>query len=336
MLQIPKRDNARRRDHEKLAAFDLNLLRVFDALLISGSVSAAASRLNLSQPATSAALARLRKSFGDPLFVRNGNRMVATSLAQELRPRVAHILQEIGEALSSSAHFTAATTSRRFRIGANDYATLILLAPLAQRFQREAPRATLEIMPLTATPQTGLDTRELDLVIADRWYARDIRDLETLFHETYVSVARANHPRLSRKPSLEEFLSADHALISSYGSIPGVVDHALESMGRTRRIALTVPHYVVAPSVVSQTDLIMTLPSRMVTHGLDARGLRIFEPPITLDGFDVVMASHVRSSTDAAIQWLKQIVRVVANGIGKPTQLESRSPRSAPRRRPAL
>src|SRR4051794_7880413 len=264
MLQIPKGDNARRRNHEKLAAFDLNLLRVFDALLISGSVSAAASRLNLSQPATSAALARLRKSFGDPLFVRNGNRMVATSLAQELRPRVAHILQEIGEALSSSAHFTAATTSRRFRIGANDYATLVLLAPLAQRFQREAPRATLEIMPLTATPQTGLDTRELDLVIADRWYARDIRDLETLFHETYVSVARVDHPRLSRKPSLEEFLSAEHALISSYGSIPGVVDHALEAMGRTRRIALTVPHYVVAPSVVLRTNLIMTLPRRVV------------------------------------------------------------------------
>lgn len=319
MARISKRATVATTDRSRLAAFDLNLLRVFDALLSTGSVSGAAARLELSQPATSAALARLRSSFGNPLFVRNGNKMVATSLAQELRARVAHILDDVNEALASSARFEPAETSRRFRIGANDYATLILLAPLAKEFKRAAPRATLEIMPLTPNPQNDLDTRELDLLVADRWYARDLRNLEILFHESYVSIARAGHPGLSRKPNLEEFLSADHALISAYGSTPGTVDHALGKLGRTRRIALTVPHYLVAPNIVAQSDLVMTLPSRILGQYVEKRGLRMFAPPLALDGFEVVMASHARSNADAAVNWLKGVVRNVAKALEKPS-----------------
>jgi DNA-binding transcriptional LysR family regulator len=317
MQQIPERSASRHNGGVRLESFDLNLLRVLDALLSARSVSGAARRLELSQPATSAALARLRKVLGDPVLVRNGNRMVATPLAEELRPRVARILEDIGGALSAAAKFDPATTERRFRIGANDYAALVLLAPLARRFRQLAPRATLEILHCDGAPDSGLVTRELDLVVADRWSLRGIRDQETLFHESFVSIVRADHPRISRRPTLEKFLEEDHALISPRGVSPGVLDHALEARGRSRRIALTVPHYLVAPGIVAHTDLIMTLPRRVAGYFTGAHGLRVFAPPVALQGFDVVMAFHPRSVTETPIQWLKQLMRAVAADAGK-------------------
>jgi DNA-binding transcriptional LysR family regulator len=317
MPRIPKRNATRHHETVSLASFDLNLLRALDALLVARSVSGAARRLDLSQPATSAALARLREILHDPLLVRSGNHMVATPLAEELRPRLTRILEDIGAALSAAAKFDPATTERRFRIGANDYATLVLLAPLAQQLRQVAPRATLEILPCDRAPEIGLVTRELDLVVADRWSVRGIRDLETLFHESFVSIARADHPRLSGRPTLEEFLGEDHALISTHGVTPGVLDSALEASSHTRRVALTVPHYLAAPIIIAHTDLVMTLPRRVADCFAGVHGLRTFPPPVALKGFDVVMAFHPRSVAEPPIQWLKQVMRAVAADIGK-------------------
>jgi DNA-binding transcriptional LysR family regulator len=311
------------RDHRgmNLESFDLNLLRVLDALLVARSVSGAARRLDLSQPATSAALARLRQTLGDPLLVRSGNQMVATPLADELGPRITRVLEDIGLALNAAAKFEPATTQRRFRIGANDYAALVLLVPLAEQLRKVAPRATLEILPCGGMLTTGLDaalaSRELDLIVADRWSLRGIRNIEAILRETFVSVARADHPRLSRRVTLQEFLAEDHALISPRGVAPGVLDHALESLGHTRRVALTVPHYLVAPVIVAHTDLIMTLPRRIAESFARAHHLRTFAPPVTLDGFDVVTAFHPRSVAEPPIQWLKGVMRAVAKDIDK-------------------
>jgi DNA-binding transcriptional LysR family regulator len=321
MTRIPRRTTPRDdRDVASLASFDLNLLRALDALLVAGSVSGAARRLDLSQPATSAALARLREILHDPLLVRSGNHMVATPLAEELRPRLARILEDIDAALRAAAKFDPITTERRFRIGANDYTALVLLAPLAQQMRRLAPHATLEILPSDVGPDVGLVTRELDIVVADRWSVRDMRDLETLFHESFLSIARADHPRLSRRPTLEEFLHEEHALISTRGVTPGVVDSALEALGQTRRVVLTVPHYLAAPVIVAQTDLVMTLPRRVAKRFARIDRLRTFTPPVAVKGFDVVMASHPRSVAEPPIQWLKQIIRAVAAEIGKPRE----------------
>jgi len=317
MAQIPKRSTTCHDAGVSIESFDLNLLRVLDALLVARSVSGAARRLGLSQPATSAALSRLRKALQDPVLVRDGNRMVATPLAEQLRPRLVRILEDIGDALSAAATFDSVTTERRFRIGANDYAALVLLAPLAERLRKLAPRATLEILPFDGGSDGGLATRELDLVVADRWSVRGIRGLETLFHESFVSIARVDHPRLSRRPTLEEFLNEDHALISAHGVSPGVLDAALESLGRARRVALTVPHYLVAPIIVAHTDLVMTLPRRVANCLADVHRLRTFVPPVALEGFDVVMASHPRSVAEQPIQWLKQVMLAVAEGISR-------------------
>lgn len=306
-----------------LERFDLNLLRVLDALLDAGSVSAAARRLRLSQPATSAALSRLRASLGDPLLVRRGNRMVPTPLAEELQPRLSRILADIRGTLGSAGGFDPARTGRRFRIGANDYATLVLLAPLAARLRRLAPRATVEIRALAEQPDDALANRDLDMVVGGSWTLRGLRDPETLFRETFLCVARADHPRLSERVTLEEFVAEDHALIASGNRTRGDVDVALDSLGRKRRVALTLPHYLAAPAVIAHTDMVMTMPRR-VAEGLGGvHHLRTFAPPLALEGFDVVMASHPRNEADPSVQWLRRLTREVsaslkADGAGEP------------------
>jgi DNA-binding transcriptional LysR family regulator len=310
-----------------LESFDLNLLRVLDALLAARSVSGAARRLDLSQPATSAALARLRSALDDPLLVREGNRMQPTPLADELRPRVVRILEEIGLALGAASEFDPATSRRRFRVGTNDYAALVLLAPLASRLRESAPGTTLEILPCDSLSETRLVSRDLDLVVGDRWTLSRIGHLETLFDESFVSIARADHPRLPRRVTLDAFLAEDHALISPQGVSPGALDHALEALGRTRRVALTVPHYLVAPMILAGTDLVMTLPRRIGERFARAHRLRTFRPPVDLEGFDVVMASHPRSVADPLIAWLKQMMRTTAATLGEARPRGKRSSR---------
>lgn len=319
MKQMAGRATERDQDDMRIETFDMNLLRVLDALLTARSVSGAARRLGLSQPATSAALARLRAAFGDALLVRQGNRMQPTTLAEELRPRITHVLQDMSAVLSVAGDFDPATTRRRFRISANDYASMVLLAPLAARLRAQAPDATLEIMPLDETADVRLAARECDLVVADRWSLRGIRTIETLFRESFVSVARADHPRLPRRVSLDAFLAERHALISPRGQARGVVDRALEAHGRCRHVVLTIPHYLAAPSIVAHTDLVMTLPRR-VADGYAEYPLRQFPTPIKLKGFDVVMASHARSMAEPSVQWLKELLRSVASDIADPLE----------------
>ncbi len=298
-----------------LESFDLNLLRTLDALLATRSVTRAAQSLELSQPATSAALSRLRQYLGDPILVRSGNQMTATAVAEELRPRIARILEDVRDALVAAATFEPARTTRRFRIGANDYASQVLLAPLARRLREEAPHAILEILSCDITPEVSLVTREFDLVVSDRWGLRDIRGVEKLFQESFVCIARAGHPRLSRRPTLKQYLAEDHALISARGVTPGNVDDALEASGLTRRVALTLPHYLVAPTVVAHTDLILTLPRRVAALFARNRRLRMFMPPFPLRGFDVVMAFHPRSAREPSIQWFMQLLRGVTRSV---------------------
>jgi DNA-binding transcriptional LysR family regulator len=292
-----------------LRTFDLNLLRVLDTLLDEPQVSSAARRLNLSQPATSAALTRLRDAFADPLLVRVGNRMALTALAEELRPRVRRVVAEIEQTLAAPASFNPATSERSFRIAANDYAVTAVLSPLLEQLQRTAPRIAIEVLPFEDDFDRRLAQDKYDLAIRDRWSMRSWRHLETLFREDYVCIARRNHPRLSPQPTLDEFLAENHVLIAPSGRAPGVVDKALERQKRRRSVAVTLPHFLAAPSVVAGTDYVMTIARRVALQLAPIYRLRVFPPPLRLDGFDVVMAWHPRSEADAGVNWLRDQIR---------------------------
>ena len=300
-----------------LERFDLNLLRVLDALLSERNVSAAARRLGLSQPAVSSALARLRKTLGDPLLTRVGSGMTLTPLAVELQPRVARALDDIGIALSAAISFDPSSSRRLFRIGADDYASVVLLAPLAARLRHEAPHVTLEIWPFEDMFEERLTVRDWDLAVTDRWSLRGWRHCDVLLNETFVSIARADHPRLGKSVSLKAFLAEEHALVSRRGRTPGVVDAALDNLTQRRRVALTLPHYFAASAMIAATDLVMTLPRRVAERLCEQDPVRSFETPLKLEGFDVAAAHHPRSVGDAGIRWLRQTMQEVAAEVAR-------------------
>lgn len=291
-------------------ALDFNLLKALDALLAEPSVSGAAQRLGLSQPATSAALSRLRHVLGDPLLMRRGNKMVRTARAEELKPRVSALLDEIARTFAPLDAFNPATSSRHFRILANDYATLVMLTPLAACLRRRAPGVVLEILPFDrgVNVEERFATRDADLAVGDADSLRGYRHTEVLFTERYLSLVRADHPRLggNAEVTLDAFLAEDHALVSSRGRVPGVVDKPLAALGRTRRVVLTFPHFLVAPAVVARTDLVMTVPA-CIAHGYaESHALRLFEPPVVAQPFDVAFAWPARSVADPAMQWMRE------------------------------
>jgi DNA-binding transcriptional LysR family regulator len=292
-----------------IKSFDLNLLRVLDALLSESQVSAAARRLNLSQPATSAALTRLRGALDDPILVRDGQRMLLSPLAEWIRPKVRTLVQEIEETLGDPAKFDARTSKRCFRILANDYAIAVVLSPLLEHLQRHAPALTMEILPLEDHFLQRLAEGDYDLAIRDRWALRTARRLERLFNEDFVCIARKDHPRLAKKPTLAEFLAEGHVLISPQGRSPGVVDAPLKQLKRRRRVAVTLPHFLAGPAIVARTDFVMTIPRRTARKYAELYSLRIFPPPLRVPGFEVVMAWSTRSEADPAVHWLRTQMR---------------------------
>jgi DNA-binding transcriptional LysR family regulator len=292
-----------------LRTFDLNLLRVLDALLTEPQVSAAARRLNLSQPATSAALLRLRNALADPLLVRVGNQMALTRLAEALRPKVRRLVAEIELTLGAPPDFDPATSERALRIAANDHAVVAVVSPLLQRLRRIAPRMRTEVLPFEDDFERRLAEGNYDVAVRDRWSMRTWRSLETLFNEDYVCIARSDHPRLSRKPTLKEFLAEGHVLIAPSGGVPGVVDKALERQNYQRRVAVTLPHFLAAPAIVATTDYVMTIARRIALQAARTYKLSVFPPPVRLTGFDVVMAWHPRGEGDAATAWLRDQIR---------------------------
>jgi DNA-binding transcriptional LysR family regulator len=295
-----------------LRTFDLNLLRVLDVLFEEPQVSAAARRLSLSQPATSAALKRLRDALGDPLLVRGGHQMVPTPLAERLRPKVRRLIADIEETLRTPESFNPAHSERSFRIAANDYAVIALVCPLLRQLQRCAPRITVEILPFEDDFERRLAEDNYDLAIRDRWTMRSWRHLETVFQEDYICIARRDHPRLSRKPTLDEFLAEGHVLISPAGRTQGIVDSALDRVRRKRHVTITLPHFLAAPAVIARTDYIMTIARRAAEETVKTYNLRTFPPPFRLPGFEVAMAWHPRSRTDAGVRWLREQVSKTA------------------------
>ena len=294
-----------------LASIDLNLLVALDALLQTESVTLAARRLALSQPAVSHALARLRELLGDELLARDGRVLRRTALAQQLAPAVARVLADVENVLLAARKYDPATTRRTFRIATNDYCAAILLPPLIERVRREAPGAALEVHAEEgAAPLGALGRGELDLVLGTYPELPPVIRQRSLFVDDFVCILRRQHPTRGRL-SLKRYAALDHLLVASPGYGPGIVDYVLAKHGLQRRVAARVPHFLVAPAVVRQSDLIATLPRR-VAEQFGGAGLRLFSPPIDIEPFPVQLIWHGSRTQDAGAVWLRGLVEEVA------------------------
>lgn len=237
--------------------------------------------------------------------------MRLTPAAEALRPRVGRLLVEIGETLRAPARFDPAASQRAFRILANDYAASVVLAPLAAPLARSAPTVALEILPFEDRFAERLARDDYDLAVRDGWALRGWPRRESLFREDYVGLVRRGHPRLAGTPTLDAYLAEGHVLVAPAGRTPGTADHALAGLGRRRRVAVVVPHFLAAPGIVAQTDYVVTLARRIAVPLAGAYRLRRFRPPVRLPGFELVMAWHTQAETDDGVAWLKDQLRQV-------------------------
>lgn len=286
---------------------DLNLLVALDALLAERSVTRAARRVGLSQPAMSNALARLRRTFDDPLLVRSGASMVPTPRALSLAAPVREALSTLELALESLGDFEPAQARRTFTLAASDYAQLVMLPRLVQRLAERAPRVGIRVAPAMGADRLRQEQERgrVDLAIGVFPHLPPGHQHLRLFTERFVTVARAEHPALEAGLDLDAFCALRHVVISPRGDGPGMVDRALEHLDRQRTVGLRIPGFVAALSVVARTDLLLTVAERVLT---DAPGLAVYPPPVALPAFAVGMVWHDRTHHDPAQCWLRRTV----------------------------
>jgi DNA-binding transcriptional LysR family regulator len=298
-----------------LRQLDLNLLVVLQALLAERSVTRAADRLALSQPAVSHALARLRRVFDDRLLVRTPHGMEPTPRARAMAEPLDRALADLGRAVSSAGTFDPRRTRRRFNVATDDYVELILLPKLLRRLWSEAP--AIEVRILGVGTRSGHDLAEghVDLVIDPVEVLGQLPGAysQRVLDERFVCVARAGHPALARPLTVKAFAALSHALVAPAGRPGGIVDTALGKLGLRRRVAITIPHFIAAPAIIRETDVIATLPERIArTLG---NGLALFEPPLKLRPFTIETVWHERNHTDPAHTWFRGVVAAVARSL---------------------
>lgn len=294
-----------------LSRLDLNLLVTLDALLTEHNVTRAAERLHLAQPTVSVQLARLRELFGDPLLLPGPRGMRPTARADELREPLRQALQALAQAVAPSTPFDPAQASNIWRVAASDYGESTILLPALAGLRSAAPAARLAILEMNP-PMLARQAEQggIDLAFHISADAPPALRRRSIFIERYVLAGRAGHPRLKRRPTLAQLCELDHVVVSpDGGGFHGVTDTALTALGMTRRVVLSVPHFLFLGAVLSNTDLVALMPSRLVSGN---PALQVVEPPLEVPGFEMLMLWHERVHRDPAHQWLREhIVRSV-------------------------
>ncbi|MDJ0653540.1 MAG: LysR family transcriptional regulator [Xanthomonadales bacterium] len=295
-----------------VSKLDLNLLQTLDALLLEGSVTEAAHRMGISQPAMSARLARLRELFGDRLLVPSGRNLVPTAKAEEIGSRLRILLQDLHTLVGEQSSFDPATARDVFRLGGTDYAHSVLTLELIDQLRRSAPFVSLAAMPFeTGNLWESLEQGRLDAAVVTSFVTLNDANARHLIDEDFVMVQRRGHPRGLRPPDVDEFCSLDHVLVSPEGGgFVGAVDRELGQMGFQRNVAVSLPHFLLVAALIAGTDMVAVVPRRLAEmHG---RELDVLPLPIPVPGFGLQLVWHPRRRSDPAHVWLRgQVVSLV-------------------------
>lgn len=291
-----------------IRTFDLNLLKAFDALMADRTVTGAAGRIGLSQPAMSHALARLRSLFEDELFVRSVGGMRPTARAREAAPLIAAAISQIEAALNLSAVFDPASSTLTFHAGIAEGAEVSLIGPLAEAFRRQAAKATLRLTSLTAAEAPEmLDRGTIDVAIARLANLPERFLSQPLMQDPYVVIARRGHPLAGRRMSVATYAAHNHVLVSPRGNTSAPVDQLLAGFGITRRFSVMIVTYLALPATLAKTDLIATVPRRTALQIAATADIEIMPLPIDLS-VTVSMAWHRRASTELAQLWFRSLL----------------------------
>nr|WP_310118583.1 LysR family transcriptional regulator [Paraburkholderia terricola] len=288
-----------------LRRLDLNLLVTLDVLLSEHNVTRAAERLNFSQPSVSVHLAKLRDVLGDPLLLPGPRGMRPTARAEALREPLRQALEALERAVAPARPFDPAEATHTWRLAATDYAESTIVLPALAGLRAAAPGTRLAIVE-AVPPRIARQAEQGEIDLAFHTSEGSPAGLRrrVLFAERYVLAGRAGHPRLKRRPTLAQFRKLEHVIVSpDGGGFVGITDQVLAKAGLTRKVVLSVPHFLFAISALASTDLVAMVPARLV-HGTGA--LRTVEPPVEVPGYEMAMLWHERAHRDPAHQWLRE------------------------------
>jgi LysR family nod box-dependent transcriptional activator len=298
-----------------LRSVDLNLLVVLDALLSERNVSRAGQRIGLSQSAMSAALARLREVFQDPLLVRVGRELGLTRNAEELIGPLRETLNRIEQTLLQKPGFDPKTNSRTFSIGASDYAGLVLLAPFVRAIAVEAPNVTVHLLPRSRDAARILQTDQADIVIEPReLFGETEFPSSPLLSDRWLCAIDEANPHVSQKiMTPEQFLQLPH-LVYGIGLDRqlNLADQHLAQMGIQRRIDVTVESFLLVPFLIQGTQLVSLVLERAARRLAATTHIRTLEPPFALPDIHETMYWHPRHTTDSGHRWLRERLKAVA------------------------
>ena len=288
---------------------DLNLLAVFNQLLVERRVSKVAENLGLTQPAISNALARLRKLLGDELFLRTPGGMEPTPFADQLAEPVAYALGMIHSALNQRSTFDPAVSERVFTIGMTDIGEIYFLPSLMERLAAAAPRLSLSTVRNTAVNlRDEMSAGHVDLAIGLLPQLKGGFYQRRLFKQRYVCMFRKAHRLDKRKISLQEFSAAEHVVVVSAGTGHGKVDELLERSGIERKVRLTVPHFVAIGHILHSTNMVATVPERLAQRMVEPFGLSYVSHPAALPEVAINVFWHAKLHKDPANQWLRGLL----------------------------
>nr|WP_234885956.1 LysR family transcriptional regulator [Sinorhizobium fredii] len=300
---------------------DLNLLVVLEALLEERSVTRAASRLGMSQPAVSRALARLRKLFGDGLLVEGRGGYMPTTLAEEIRPTLRRTLAQIGHMLEANPFDPAAATGN-VRLLMLDLETAALAPHLLARLAIEAPGLDLDIVAPGPAVIEALENDAVDAVIGAIDEAPSGICRRGLYGDTFVTLMRTGHPAASRKLTLNRYLELEHIVVSVTGKGLAPVDMALARMGRERRVRVRVPGFLTAVEIAAQSDLIMTLPSILARTAAGMGRFVALTPPLDLGSVTMNLLWHARHQDEPRHIWLRRSIAAGAKALMVPKRAD--------------
>jgi len=303
--------------HEmNISGIDLNLLRVLDALLREGSVTRAADRIGLSQPATSAALGRLRHALGDPLFVRHGQGLTPTDHARSLEIPLRDILERTAALIAGPTSFDPARAVGNFRIGGSDFFAELLMPQLGAALSRQAPGMVVQLIDLVPENYvTTLERYETDIALIPGAGFPEWTDRRPLFRSSFRLVTRRDHPRLKAAGlaggdtvPIDLFCDLGHVLFSPEGKPRAMGDAALAAIGRERRVVMTVPVFSGVCRVVAESDLVGLLPRQLAEAVAPRLGLDLYDVPMHLAASQINMVWHRRSTRNPAHRWMRDLI----------------------------
>ena len=288
---------------------DLNLLSVFQEVYRERQISGAARRLGLTQSAVSNALARLRRLFGDELFVRTGQGMQPTPFAEGLAEPVGSALAQVTLALNRRGGFDPLTSERRFTLAMTDVGELHFMPTLIERCRVAAPRLQVSTVRAGSIAlKEEMESGRVDLAIGPFEDISEALYQRLLFRQPYVTMMRRGHPLTKGKVDLERFAAAEHLFVDSRESPYDRINQLLEKAGIGASTRFRVPHFTAVPYIVGGSDLVVTVPQKLAERAGPPLGLAWITPPLALPPLQTNMFWHRRFNQDPGNQWLRGLV----------------------------